>query len=141
MSFGNDSAVSSEAKKKVELYLAWKKGNDFMQTKVISLKRNHSRFFVADDKFWSNVQYMTFHSAHLEIKLKRGRSTNYLHDWFFNDLEEFGNSHTEQEKQAIYEKHSCAYRFPKQNDEFLSYLYDEAKERGLLEYPKYLVEF
>lgn len=104
-----------------------------METKVFSLKRNSSKLFAADEKFWNNVKYMMFHSVYLEIKLKRGRSINYLHHWFFEIIENEG-TYTETEKQEIYKREGCSYRFPKENEEFLDYLYEEAKKRKILEY-------
>lgn len=100
-----------------------------MQTKLISLKRDNRRIFIADEKFWNNVKYMIFHSAHLEIRLKRGRSTNYLHNWIYERLIEQSN---QAEQEDFYKRIGCSYRFPKENDEFLDYLYKEAIKRGLI---------
>ncbi|MCM3390059.1 hypothetical protein [Ureibacillus chungkukjangi] len=101
-----------------------------MKTKLISLKNKTTKIFIADEIFWDNVEYMIFHSEYLEIRKKRGLSSNYLHEWFFNNLEE--QVILEEEKQSIYNELSCSYRFPKDNDIFLDYLYKEAKKRRLI---------
>lgn len=104
-----------------------------MQTQVFNLKRNISKKFIVDEKFWSNVEYMSFHSAHLEIKLKRGRPINYLHYWFF-DIIENEQSYTEGEKQEFYKREGCSYCFPQTNEELLDFLYKESKQRNLIKY-------
>lgn len=104
-----------------------------METKVISLKRNTSNLFNADENFWSNVKYITFYNTHVEIRLKRGRSANYLCDDFFQAIQDPSQLYTEQERLAIYKEYGCAYRFPKESDSYLSSLYHEAEKRGLIE--------
>ena len=104
-----------------------------MQTELFNLKRKNRKTFIADEKFWSNVEYMTFHSAHLEIKLKRGRPIKYLHYWFFEIIEN-EQSYIDEKKQEIYEEEGCSYCFPKENEEFLDFLYKESKKRKLIEY-------
>lgn len=106
-----------------------------MQTEVINLKSNRNRLLLADEKFWSNIKYMIFHTGHLQVKLKRGRSTNYLHYWAFENINDPSQSYTEQEKQEIYKEHGCTYRFSKKDNELVSYLYDEADKRKLIKHP------
>ena len=103
-----------------------------MQTQVFSLKRSGSKLFTADEKFWDNVNYMTFHSEYLEIRLKRGRPTSYLHYWFFEIVE--SGEYTDQKRKEIYAQFPCSYCFPKENGDLLNYLYEEAKNRNVLKY-------
>ncbi|MBM7607304.1 hypothetical protein JOD29_000541 [Lysinibacillus composti] len=72
---------------------------------------------------------MIFHSEYLEIRNKRGRSTNYLHDWFFSNVEE--QVVCEKAKLSIYKEIGCFYRFTKDDEVFLNYLYNEAKKENL----------
>lgn len=108
-----------------------------METKIISLKRNTSRVFNADEKFWNNVKYITFYNSDVEIILKQGRPTNYLRAEFFEVIQDPSQLYTEQEKLAIYKEYNCAYRFSKESAVFLRFLYDEAEKRGLLKEKEY----
>ena len=108
-----------------------------METKIVSLKRNTPRLFNADEKFWNNVKYITFYNSDVEVILKRGRPTNYLRVEFFEAIQDPGQLYTEEEKLAIYEEYNCAYRFSKESAGFLSYLYNEAENRGLLKQKEY----
>jgi len=104
-----------------------------LETKIVSLKRNTPRLFNADEKFWSNVKYVIFYNTHIEIKLKRGRSANYLRDGFFQALQDPSQLYTEHEKLSIYKEYGCAYRFPKESESYLSSFYNAAEKRGLIE--------
>jgi hypothetical protein len=105
-----------------------------MEVTLIHVKNEKMKKLEIDEVFWANVNYISLHSHYIEIKLKRGRPTNYLHDWYYKATEGMKS----EERLEKFKYFDCAYRIPEEYDGLIDYLYNEANKRNLLKYPVYL---
>ncbi|MBO0589608.1 MULTISPECIES: hypothetical protein [unclassified Sporosarcina] len=103
-----------------------------MQSTIISLKDQTDKPTLnVDETFWPLVQFVAYYSQLIEIKMKMGITHRFLHYWAYEVIQS-NDDHTEEQRQEIYKFEGCSYRFPKDSDDFIKWLYDESKKRDLL---------